>query len=338
MRHVHSNHSLLPHNTFHIKSSAGYFSEPSNIEELKILIEYAEERELSQLVIGEGSNLLFRNNFNGLVIHPLMREISKIDESDSEILVRVGAAENWDNFVSFCVNNNWYGSENLSLIPGSVGSAPVQNIGAYGREAKDLIEYVEAFDKQSGKLVSISNQACEFGYRDSIFKHGEINRYIITHVVFRLSKKADLHLEYGNVKEYFEKQSKQNLSTLRNTIIQIREQKLPNPEEYGNAGSFFKNPVINISAFEALNSKNNLIPHYPAGANRVKIPAAWLIDQCGWKGYREGDVGCWPNQALVIVNYGQASGEKIYQFSEKIKISVKEKFQIELEREVTVIG
>ncbi len=338
MRQVHTNHSLLAHNTFHIESSAGYFSEPSSIDELKYLMEYAHQRELEQLVIGEGSNMLFRNNFEGLVIHPLMSGIHKTDESDSEILVRVGTAENWDNFVSFCVDHSWYGPENLSLIPGSVGSAPVQNIGAYGVEAKDLIEYVEAYDKQSGELVSFSNQACEFAYRNSIFKHGQINRYIISHVVFRLSKKSELNLEYGNVKEYFEKQAEQNLSTLRDTIIKIREQKLPNPDEYGNAGSFFKNPVIQRSLFEDLLKRNSTIPHYSSGSNHVKIPAAWLIDQCGWKGSREGDVGCWPNQPLVIVNYGQASGDDIYRFSEKIKKSVKEKFGIELEREVKVIG
>ncbi len=337
MRQVHTDHSLLSYNTFRVESTASYFSEPSDINELRELMDYCQQRDLEFLVIGEGSNLLFKSNFKGLVIHPLIKGIQKIDESQTEILVRVGAGENWDNFVSVCVENLWYGPENLSLIPGTVGSAPVQNIGAYGREVKDIVEYVEVFDTQNGELTMLSNSACEFGYRDSIFKHGESKRFIVTSTVFKLKKSADLLLDYGKVKEYFEEKPKQNLAALRDTIIEIRQQKLPDPEKYGNGGSFFKNPVIKKSLFEDLKMENDSIPHYPAEGNRVKIPAAWLIDQCGWKGHREGDVGCWPKQALVLVNYGAASGEEIYQFSEKIAASVSDKFNINLEREVRVI-
>lgn len=338
MRKVHTNYSLLPHNTFHVESTAGFFSEPSDIKELIELLEYSDHRALQLLVIGEGSNLLFRNNFTGLVIHPQMKGIRMLDEASSELLVRVGAGENWDNFVSVCVENGWYGPENLSLIPGSVGSVPVQNIGAYGREVKDLIEYVDILDTKTGVQEQISNGNCEFGYRDSIFKHGEPGRFIITHVVFRLYKTAELLLNYGSVKEIFDKKSEKNIHTLRDTIIEIRQSKLPDHMSYGNGGSFFKNPMVNRSKFEALFEAFPEIPSYPAEANRVKVPAAWLIDQCGWKGHREGDVGCWPNQALVIVNYGNASGEEIFQFSEKIQTSVMGKFGIELEREITVIG
>ena len=338
MRKVHTSYSLHSHNTFRIESSAAYFSEPADISELKAIVEYSVQRDLKVLIIGEGSNLLFRNDFEGLVIHPLMKGIQKIDESQSELLVQVGAGENWDDFVSFCVENEWYGPENLSLIPGSVGSAPVQNIGAYGREAKDLIEYVEVLDLTTNEITILSNQACEFGYRDSIFKHGTPNRYIVTHVVFKLKRQADLLLNYGNVKEEFEKKEAQNLSSLRDTIIEIRQQKLPDPEEFGNAGSFFKNPVISESQFEKISSEFENIPHYPLSNSAVKIPAAWLIDQCGWKGRKEGEVGSWPYQPLVIVNYGKATGEEIYLFSEKIAASVAEKFNINLEREVRVIA
>lgn len=338
MRKVHTDYHLYSHNTFQIESKAGYFSEPEDIGELQALVVYAEQHDLPVLVIGEGSNLLFRNDFKGLVIHPLMKGIQKIDESQSELLVRVGAGENWDNFVSYCVENTWYGPENLSLIPGSVGSAPVQNIGAYGREVKDLVEHVEVFDLQTGNITSLSSQACEFAYRDSIFKHGTPNKYIVTHVVFKLKKHSDLLLNYGNVKEQFDKKKSQNLSSLRDTIIEIRQQKLPDPEEYGNAGSFFKNPVISEALFGKISTEFENIPNYPATKGEVKIPAAWLIDQCGWKGKKEGDVGSWPTQPLVIVNYGKATGEEIYLFSEKIAASVKAKFNIDLEREVRVIG
>jgi UDP-N-acetylmuramate dehydrogenase len=338
MRKVHKDYSLHAHNTFQVESNADYFSEPSDTDELKAIVEYAIERDLQVLVIGEGSNLLFRNNFKGLVVHPLLMGIEKIDESESELLVKVGAGENWDSFVSYCVENGWYGPENLSLIPGSVGSVPVQNIGAYGREAKDLIEYVEVFDMHSGEISILSNQACEFGYRDSLFKHGMPNRYIVTYVVFRLKTQADFLLNYGNVKEQFEKKETQNLSSLRDTIIEIRQQKLPDHKEYGNAGSFFKNPVIVEAQFEKINAEYVKAPNYPLANGSVKIPAAWLIDQCGWKGKKEGNVGSWPRQPLVLVNYGKATGEQIYQFSEKIASSVSDNFNITLEREVTLIG
>lgn len=338
MRQVHTDYSLQSYNTFQIESTAGYFSEPSNPEELSFLAGYADQRDLEILVIGEGSNLLFRKGFGGLVLHPLMDGINIIDESESELLVRVGAAVNWDNFVATCVENEWFGPENLSHIPGSVGSAPVQNVGAYGREAKDVIEYVEVFDMRSGEITILSNQECQFGYRDSIFKHGNANHFVVMYVVFKLQKKAELLLNYGNVKERFEYKETHKLSTLRETIIEIRNEKLPDPSAIGNAGSFFKNPVIDLSQFNNISNDFSQVPHYPSGNDSVKVPAAWLIDQCGWKGKKEGNVGCWPDQPLVIVNYGQATGEEIYQFSEKIAASVFDKFGISLEREVKVIS
>ncbi|MCA1747835.1 MAG: UDP-N-acetylmuramate dehydrogenase, partial [Bacteroidales bacterium] len=252
--------------------------------------------------------------------------------------VKAGAGVNWDTFVEHCVQQKWYGTENLSLIPGSVGAAPVQNIGAYGVEAKDIVEYVEVLDTIEMKPAVLSNAACEFGYRDSVFKHGAQDRYIVTGVVFRLTKNGALLLEYGNVKELFLKTPEQDLQGLRDTIIAIRQSKLPDPEVSGNAGSFFKNPVIGNEQFLQLEADYSTVPNYPAGQHKIKVPAAWLIEQAGWKGAREGDVGTWPLQPLVIVNYGSATGKEIFEFSEKIRISVAEKFNIGLEREVTVIG
>jgi UDP-N-acetylmuramate dehydrogenase len=335
---IHQNHSLKHNSTFKVDIDSSLFAEPSSINELEFSIRYAKERSLSYFIIGEGSNLLFTSNYGGLIIHPVIQGIEMTDESDSEVLVKAGAGVNWDTFVDYCVNKSWYGTENLSLIPGSVGAAPVQNIGAYGVEAKDIIEYVGVFDTMKMEPTILSNAACEFGYRDSIFKHGTSQHYIVTDVVFRLRKKSDLMLDYGTVKEEFYKNQKQNLKGLRETIISIRNSKLPDPATTGNAGSFFKNPVTGMDKFQLLQEKYGNVPSYPAGLNRVKVPAAWLIEKAGWKGVREGDVGTWPNQPLVIVNYGNASGADILNFSEKIRQSVLEIFSIDLEREVTVVA
>lgn len=335
---IQSNYSLKNNTTFGVDIACNWFAEPKNLAEIEFVTHHAKEQAWTTAVIGEGSNLLFIHPFKGLIIHPIIKGIEKVDESDSEVLLRVGAGENWDDFVAYCVNNNWYGTENLSLIPGSVGAAPVQNIGAYGVEARDIIEYVEAFDTAEMKLEVFSNTSCQFAYRDSIFKHAQKDRYIVAHVVFRLKKTGALILHYGNVKEKFLKEEDQNLLGLRKTIISIRESKLPDPEYYGNAGSYFKNPIIDNELFLLLKSKYGVMPAYPSGKGNFKIPAAWLIENAEWKGVREGDVGTWPQQPLVIVNYGNASGEEIFLFSEKIRESVKEKFGVALEHEVTIIS
>lgn len=335
---IHQDYSLSGRNTFGVRETTHLFAEPKNTEELEFVFNYARRHSLNWLILGEGSNMLFTIPFEGLIIHPLMPGIEKVDESASEVLVKAGAGENWDHFVNHCVESNWFGAENLSLIPGSVGAAPVQNIGAYGVEAKDLIEYVEVFNVETMQAEVLSSATCEFGYRDSIFKHGNTSRYVVTSVIFRLKKEADFKLDYGNIKEEFLKQDEQSLRTLRKTIISIREQKLPDPQKNGNAGSFFKNPVISMNKYKALKQKYSSIPMYAAGDNMAKVPAAWLIENAGWKGIREGDVGTWPSQALVIVNYGAATGKEIFLFSEKIRSAVEEKFGITLEREVTVVG
>ncbi len=335
---VHENYSLKENTTFGVDIVTTWYAEPTSAEALLFAIEHARKKGWKYYITGEGSNLLFTNDYKGLIIHPLIKGVSVVNESESEILVKAGAGENWDQFVANCVLENWYGVENLSLIPGSVGAAPVQNIGAYGTEAKDIITYVEVVNTRNMQQEVLSNTACEFGYRDSIFKHGDPGKYIVTAVLFTLKKNAALMLEYGNVKEVFMQREKQDLESFRETIIGIRSSKLPDPSETGNAGSFFKNPVVTAGTFEALKSHYKKIPNYPAGAGRVKIPAAWLIETAGWKGVREGDVGTWPQQPLVIVNYGNATGRQIFDFSEKIHLSILKKFGIRLEREVTVIS
>jgi UDP-N-acetylmuramate dehydrogenase len=335
---IHDNFSLKDNTTFGVDIAAAYYTEPSTAEELVYAVNHARERNWKYYITGEGSNLLFTEDYGGLIIHPLIKGVSVVDTSDSEVLVKAGAGENWDRFVAHCVGQQWYGSENLSLIPGSVGAAPVQNIGAYGVEAKDIIAWVEVINTRNMQQEVLSNTACEFGYRDSIFKHADPEKYIVTGVVFSMKKNAALMLDYGNVKELFSQCKTQDLQNLRETIIDIRSSKLPDPEKTGNAGSFFKNPVISADDFEKLRSGYAQIPNYPAGKGRVKIPAAWLIETAGWKGKREGDVGTWSQQPLVIVNYGNATGQQIFDFSERIRMSILEKFGIGLDREVTVIS
>lgn len=334
---IHESYSLKKNNTFGADIACSWFTEPKSVNELIFALGHASERSWKVMVLGEGSNMLFVDHFHGIVIHPLFKGIDIVDESGSELLVRAGAGENWDHFAGHCVSKGWYGPENLSLIPGTVGAAPIQNIGAYGAEVKDFIEFVEVLDTAEMKPAILSNAACEFGYRDSLFKHGQPGRYIVTHVIFRLRKKSELRLDYGNVREEFARQERQDLQGLRHAIVSIRQGKLPDPGTYGNAGSFFKNPVVSRLNYTELKDKHPGIPHYPAGDNTVKIPAAWLIENAGWKGVRLGSVGTWPAQPLVIVNYGGATGKEIFEFSEKIKANIESRFGIELEREVTII-
>lgn len=334
---IHQNYSLKLNNTFGVDIVSPLFCEPANLKQLELAVRYAEDRSLDRYIIGEGSNLLFTGPFDGLLIRPLFQGIELVDSSSSELLIRAGAGVNWDSFVAYCVQQQWYGTENLSLIPGSVGAVPVQNIGAYGVEAKDIIELVEVFDSSTMRPEVFSNTACKFGYRDSIFKHVKPGMYIVTAVVFRLARKAELVLDYGNVRDTFLQEPVQSLQTLRETIISIRQSKLPDPGKTGNAGSFFKNPVITQEQFQEISKKFGNVPGFPAEANKMKVPAAWLIEKAGWKGLRQGDTGTWPHQPLVIVNYGTATGKDILEFSEKIRKSVLEEFKIDLEREVTVI-
>jgi UDP-N-acetylmuramate dehydrogenase len=330
-------HSLKELNSFGVDAVASLYAAPENEEALIHLLKEYAYQQLPFLVMGEGSNILFKENYEGLIIRPGMKGVEVLEENDQEVLIRVGAAENWDNWVSLSISKGWFGLENLSLIPGSVGSAPVQNIGAYGVELKDYFERADAWDLQEKKLVQLDRPSCKFGYRSSIFKHEHRDRYIITHVVFRLRKQAQLQLNYGPVQENFSKAGGTSPLDLREVIMAIRRQKLPDPQEIGNAGSYFKNPMVDRTVFKCIRVDYPDIPNFPDANNQVKIPAGWLIEQAGWKGKRIGNVGTWPYQALVIVNYGNASGQEILDFSEKLRTDVDKQFGIYLEREVNVI-
>ena len=331
-------HSLLSYHTFGMDVNASMFIEYDSVDELKMILDQEDLQTKKWLHIGGGSNLLFAGDYQGLVLHSAIKGCEVIEETDRDVHVRVGAGEVWDDFVSYTVNNNWYGAENLSLIPGEVGASAVQNIGAYGVEAKDLIVKVEALDVKTGQECTFSNEECRYAYRDSIFKKEWKGKYIITHVTYQLSKYPSYHLEYGNVKEELEKQNAEvTLSNVREVIIRIRESKLPDPKIQGNAGSFFMNPVIPRMQYEDLLTRYPAMPHYVVDDENVKVPAAWMIDRCGWKGKNVGKAGVHDKQALVLVNLGGATGEEIIALSQKIQDSVHESFGIRIVPEVNFI-
>lgn len=331
------NQSLHHLNTFGLDIKSRYYTclkEVSQFEELRSsLLRWGSK----YLILGEGSNILFTKDYDGSIIHMCFKGIDLISEDKRSAEIKVYAGENWDDFVEICVAKGLFGLENLSLIPGSVGSSPVQNIGAYGVEVKDRIINVEGYSLPELKFTVFKNEECRFSYRDSIFKQELKNRFLITAVVFRLDKHPVYTLKYGNLEERFRQKETQNLRTLRETIIEIRRDKLPDPLKFGNAGSFFKNPVIPVSHYNKLKQQWVDIPCHTAGNIGIKVPAAWLIEKAGWKGIRNGDVGTWEFQPLVIVNYGAATGKEILEFSEKIRESVLKKFGVGLEREVNVI-
>lgn len=330
-------YSLLPHNTFGMDVKASVFIEYASVEELKeVLSLYVKDNQW--LHIGKGSNLLFIGDYSGIILHSAIKGYEVIHEDTNEVVVRVGAGEVWDDFVAMTVENEWYGAENLSLIPGEVGASAVQNIGAYGVEAKDLIVGVEAIEVSTGKESIFKNEECGYAYRESVFKSSLKYQYLVTHVSYRLKKTPCYHLDYGNIRLELEKQkARLTLANVRQAIISIREAKLPDPKLQGNAGSFFMNPVISRKHFEALLVDYPLMPHYEVDAESIKIPAAWMIDQCGWKGKRLGRAGVHDKQALVLVNLGGAVGAEVIALSEAIQKSVYEKFGINILPEVNFI-
>ena len=334
---IHNDYPLTRHNTFGVHARASLFGTPENIEELEGILSSFNHREHRFLVIGEGSNILFTGDFHGLVLNPRMKGIEVVEEDGSDVVVTVGAAENWDTWVRIAGEKGWYGLENLSRIPGSVGAAPVQNIGAYGSELKDHFAWLEAYDLQEMKEVRLTAEECDFGYRSSIFKLKERDRYIITRVTFRLNREPRLQLGYGNLEKSFREAGGKSPGDLRKVVIAIRDQKLPDPAKTGNAGSFFKNPLVDRTIFKCIRAEFGEIPHYPERDNMVKIPAAWLIEQAGWKGKTIGNVGTWPVQPLVIMNHGGATGKEILEFSERIREDIDRKFNVSLEREVNVV-
>lgn len=332
------NYSLKPHNTFDIEAKAKFFFEFTEIQDLKVFLDSNTTRkEEKLLIIGEGSNILFLDDFDGLVIHPNIPGLYPIKEDRNHIWIQVGAGEIWDEFVRYCVDAQLGGVENLSLIPGTVGAAPVQNIGAYGQEVRSVIETVKAFDLQAGKEVEFSNEECRFSYRNSIFKSELKNKVIITSVIFKLNKFPEFRLDYSKLEEKVNERGEVNLENIKQAVIEIRSSKLPDVKELGSAGSFFKNPEVDIKVAEKLEAQFGEMPVYQSVPGKVKLAAGWLVESTGWKGFRDGDVGVHDKQALVLVNYGKATGKEIFELSEKIRLSVLEKFGIDLEREVNCI-
>ncbi len=335
---VYQNYLLKEYNTFGIAAAAKYFVSFSSVEELEEVLDNNKNIPF-KMILGGGSNILFTRDYNGLVLKNTIPGIKVLNEDNEYIYVNAGAGIKWHDLVLFCVKNNYAGMENLSLIPGNVGASPMQNIGAYGVEVKDIFYELEAFHLEDKTVIKFSAKDCEFGYRDSIFKRQLKGQFTILNVTYRLKKNPVFNVSYGAIEKELEKMKVQELSikAISDAVIHIRTSKLPDPAVIGNAGSFFKNPVIGKSEFKKMQDTEKDIPYYEASENKYKIPAGWLIEQCGWKGYRKGDAGCYEKQALVLVNYGNATGKEIYNLSEEIKISVQEKFGIELEREVNVV-
>lgn len=329
---------MLSHNTFGMDVKADRFIEYTNTEDLKRILADKEIFSRPYLHIGGGSNLLFLSDFHGTVLHSGIKGIKLVRETEEHLFVQVGAAQVWDDFVCFCVRRGWGGVENLSLIPGEAGASAVQNIGAYGVEAKDVIDKVETIEIETGHERTFDKEDCCFSYRQSIFKKELKGNYIVTSVIYKLDKYPAYKLEYGNIRQELEKNGEITLEAIRQSIIRIRESKLPDPKIEGNAGSFFMNPLINLSHFQALVKEYPEMPFYNAGGDFVKIPAAWLIDRCGWKGKSIGRAAVHANQPLVLVNKGGASGKEVLQLAEAIVYSVKKKFGIDIHPEVNFIG
>lgn len=335
---IQENVSLRPFNTFAIDVNARYFAEISNEDELKLVLSSDLVRDQELLILGGGSNILFTRDFNGLVIKMSIPGISRM-EKGGYVLVTAGAGVVWNDLVKDCVKNGLAGIENLSLIPGTVGASPIQNIGAYGVEVKDVFDSCTAYEIATGQKRIFNYEECRFGYRDSVFKNELKGKYIISEVSFKLSYSAELHTSYGAIQaelaaRHIVQPSIQDISTV---VSEIRVSKLPDPSTIGNAGSFFKNPVLPRERFEVIKQAFPDIVSYPFGEGFVKLAAGWMIEYCGFKGKVEGETGTWKNQALVLVNHGHATGQEVYSFSEQIIKEVCQTFGVELEREVNIL-
>ncbi|HSP88348.1 MAG TPA: UDP-N-acetylmuramate dehydrogenase [Ignavibacteriaceae bacterium] len=333
------NISLKPFNTFGIDVKAKFFSEIRNEILLKKILSSHEFNSINKLILGGGSNILFTKDYDGLVIKISIPDIEIIYEDGETVLVKAGAGVIWNDLVQYCVERNFGGIENLSLIPGTVGAAPIQNIGAYGQELKDVFENLEGVFISNSKTAKFVKEECKFGYRDSIFKNELRNKFIVTHLTLRLSKNPILNLEYGNVRNELESMRLNNIGVkeVSDVICKIRLSKLPDPVKIGNAGSFFKNPEITVEQFNLLKENFNDIVGFNLGNGKIKIPAGWLIESCGWKGKIVGNTGSHAKQSLVLVNYGNATGEEILNLAEEIKKSVLDKFGIKLNEEVNIV-
>ena len=340
---VEKNISLKQYNTFRINAYAKLFASFNSVVELGEALENVEQiknnHQNSILILGSGSNLLFTNNFDGLVLKNEIKGIRVVKEDAHHIYIQAGAGENWHQLVLYCIEHNLAGVENLSLIPGNVGASPMQNIGAYGVEIKDVFHSLEAYHIKDKKIVNFTLNDCEFGYRESVFKRKFKDEFVILNVTYRLNRIPDYKISYGAIGQELEKMGVKDLSiqAVSQAVINIRSSKLPDPAVIGNAGSFFKNPEIGNHEFHELIRVFPEIVGYNLPNGNVKLAAGWLIEQCGWKGYRKGDAGCHEKQALVLVNYGNATGSEIFDLSEQILQSVKAKFGVALEREVNIV-
>ena len=342
------NYNLLNHNTFGIDANCRRFIEFSTVGELQTVCKRLTDADQPLLLLGGGSNLLLTGDFDGTVLHSAIKGIEKVVEEGNSVLVRAGSGETWDDFVAFCVEKGWFGAENLSLIPGEVGASAVQNIGAYGVEAKNIIECVEAVEIATGRRAIFENDEIGYSYRQSRFKQDWKNRFVITHVIYRLSTEFVPQLDYGNLRQRLSGENAdskaspmggglEGASAVRQAVIDIRREKLPDPKILGNGGSFFVNPIVPVEKYRELAAKYPEMPHYEVDSARVKIPAGWLIEQCAWKGRSLGRVGVYEKQALVLVNLGGATGQEIIDLCRQIQHDVKQKFGIEIKPEVNIV-
>ncbi|MEP6676245.1 MAG: UDP-N-acetylmuramate dehydrogenase [Ferruginibacter sp.] len=343
------NFSLKHYNTFGIDVSAKYFALFTSVDELAELLNHAStlnhlnpkllNPKPSNLILGGGSNLLFTKNYDGLVLKNELKGIQKIHEDETHIYIKAGAGENWHRFVLYCIQHNYAGAENLSLIPGNVGASPMQNIGAYGVEIKDIFHELTALHRAEKKIVTFNLNDCRFGYRESVFKNKFKDQFVITDVTYKLNKQPKLNTAYGAIEQELQRMNIKDpgIKDVSDAVINIRRSKLPDPAVTGNAGSFFKNPSVTNEQYTILKENFPEMIGYALPNGFTKLAAGWLIEQCGWKGVRKGDAGCHPKQALVLVNYGHAKGTDIFDLSEEILQSVKQKFNVVLEREVNII-
>lgn len=331
------NYALKQLNTFGVDVNAKLYVEIFSEADLLEVFSNQAVKENKLLVLGGGSNMLFTKDYDGLVVKISIKGID-VKEDGNDILVTAGAGEVWDSLVKYCVANEYAGIENLTLIPGTVGASPIQNIGAYGVEIKDVFESCTAFEIATGQIKTFSKADCGFAYRESVFKGKLKGQFIVTAVTYRLSRTAKLQTHYGAINAELERRgiTTPTIADVSEVVAAIRVSKLPDPSTIGNAGSFFKNPIINQQVFDDLLAQFPDIPHYPAPDGRVKLAAGWLIEACGFKGIVEGNTGTWKNQALVLVNHGGATGQEVYRFSEKIINTVQQKFGVLLEREVNI--
>lgn len=334
---IEENISLKLFNTFGIDVQARYFTRFSSSDELKTI--FNDFKEIPFLIIGGGSNLLLTKDFEGIVLRNEIKGKEIISETDHEVTVKIGAGENWHEFVLWSIENGFGGIENLSLIPGSVGASPMQNIGAYGVEIKDVFDHLFAYHIETGETHRFSLEECKFGYRESVFKRALKNQYVITEVCFRLEKNRKVNTTYGAIEQELQKLgiSSPTIRDVSNAVVAIRQSKLPNPAELGNAGSFFKNPVVNENVANAILEKYPSAPVYPAEGGKKKLAAGWLIEQAGWKGKTIDTYGVHKLQALVLVNYGGSTGKQIFDLSSAIISDIQEKFGVTLEREVNIL-